>query len=265
MSRRSGRTPHREFLEVLTELTRGPGARPRGSGVGAPRRPAAPPTPGTSAVTPAPAACRIGTAGQRIGGRGWDRPPTPGGTIPVDRLRGGIAEIKPHVARAMAQGLGQLRASRPDGQRFLITYRPIEVGPDGRAAAVCVYAVGFSGVADIPRDVPALRARTWAHLGPVRLPGVIPFPLVVDGGFFGSAVEHHVRERFGTALAGPAGRTVQAGTGGHRPGPDVRYEQAEFYASLARELGDPMLAELARELLRDPARTPSGGGEERRT
>ncbi len=251
---RPGRNPHREFLGELADLTRGPAAGSREVELG--QSPAAAQSAKrAAAVGPeADAECRTGTATQRIGGRPWDKPPTLGATIPIDKLNGGTAEIKPHVSRAMGQGLEQLRKGQPDGQRFLITYRPVGIRPDGRAAAVCVYALGFTNIADVPRDVAALRARTWAHLGRAPLPERIPFPTVVDGGFFGSAVERHVRKRFGTALVRPAGRTVRPGTGGHLPGPDVRYEQAEFYAELARELGDPMLAELAAEMLHGPTR-----------
>jgi hypothetical protein len=167
----------------------------------------------------------------------------------------GYVEIKPHTLSGIRSGLAQLgarleKANLPTG--VLATY----VGTDSRgnplskgvAKYLRVYAVVVNA-----KPKPTLAAYNqpgkWHYLGYTRLEPTMSHPPVDHAPAFGWAVEPVVQERvkLAVALATPQRKWTTAG--GPAPGPDMTYsELADFYRELARELRDPLYAELASEL-----------------
>jgi hypothetical protein len=159
----------------------------------------------------------------------------------------GVAEIKPHSWSGLRAGLKQLARRTSTGPRALITYLPVDRSgktvPAGQAAAVRVFATMYAPSTSL---ADYLAKAQWWDLGSLGLPGMMPFPVVQNGGFFGMAVENGVRNHFTTKVLNPSTRKVAAGTGGHQHGADVQWQElAELYAELARQLRDPAYAEAA--------------------
>ncbi|TQC47383.1 hypothetical protein EEB14_20725 [Rhodococcus sp. WS4] len=189
--------------------------------------------------------------------------PLRGTPIPVGR-GGAIVEIKPHNKSGERSGLDQLYKSKfgnktsrpprkptdPKSAQWLLTYLPVNDSGapvhSGRASAVKIFARRVTWSAENRK---AYRFGLQYVVGTRTLPALIPFPRVDQAGFFGSAVEGHVRAH----LFRKTSRQAVRGTGGSRPGPDARLkarlkELTELYEELARIVPDPLYAEIAAEL-----------------
>jgi len=166
----------------------------------------------------------------------------------------GFAEIKPHTESGVRGGITQIqkRLARSRGYiAYLVTYYAVNERNQpirkGRAKYLHVFA---APVTQASTPAQYRDPKVWRHLGYVEVPQTIPHPPVHQGGAFGWAVEEAVREKFKqmVKLETPHKKWTPA-TGGYQPGADIRWhELAELYAELARELRDPLYAELASEL-----------------
>ncbi|NHU43005.1 hypothetical protein [Rhodococcus sp. A14] len=187
------------------------------------------------------------TVNEEFQTRTWDK--IDGAVQFLQPKMAGIAEIKPHTAAGQRSGLDQLRKYKslhPDRPQWLITYLPInESGSpvrSGRAGAVKIFArsVDWPG-----GGRGAYRLGSLEIVGTKKLPGLIAFPRVDQPGFFGHAVEKHVRAHLFRSI----NRKAVRGTGGAQPGPDVMWKElAALYGELARIVPDPLYAEIAAEL-----------------
>lgn len=161
----------------------------------------------------------------------------------------GYAEIKPHNKKGITEGLQQL-SEHPTDPRVLITYLPL-IGPGkpaidaytGQPTEVRVFATHFKQ--GMTPGKLLKNTQLWWDLGSYKPPGQIRLTLE-NRGLFGAAIEPWVRDLFCCEVLDFSGRKMWTGTGGQRPGADVRWhELADLYAELGRELRDPLYAELA--------------------
>ncbi|WP_433158553.1 hypothetical protein [Kribbella sp. CA-247076] len=167
----------------------------------------------------------------------------------------GFVEIKPHTLSGIRSGLTQLgarlaKANFPTG--VLATY----LGTDsrgnplrkGKATHLRVYGVLVNATPK-PTLAQYNRPGKWHYLGTSTLRDTISHPPVDHAPAFGWAVEPVVQAqvKLGVALSTP--KRLWTLGGGPAAGPDMTYsELAGFYRELARELRDPLYAELASEL-----------------
>lgn len=188
----------------------------------------------------------------------------------------GLAEIKPHKARAIRKGLQQLRdyLQQSEKQRagssalaaawlragvggrepertsvWLVTYVP---SPENSINPKHVRVFAHKLRHDVLRGhaaLPSLDALTLSRreLPMVALPSQIPFPGLNRPDMFGLAVEDLVRQGFATAYGRPGDPKHRQAHG--LQGPDVLWrEMASLYRELAEETGDHYWRELSEEL-----------------
>jgi hypothetical protein len=170
--------------------------------------------------------------------------------------RPGIVEIKPHTETGILKGVANVRRAllaAPNNVGLLVTYYAVDDRDQPKTSGQAAYAHLFAALITTgPNDTPRqyLSANRWRHLGRITVPQTIPHPRVNQISAFGQAIEPAARAKVRDVMrTWIPGITFQRATGGHRPGPDIIWsELAELYAELARELRDPLYAELANEL-----------------
>jgi len=187
-----------------------------------------------------------------------------------------MAEIKPHKAKAIREGLQQLRRylKESDQQRashsklaaawlragigrrepertsvWLLTYLPTpENSLNPRHIRVFAHELKqdmLRGSARLPSLKDLTRARR--ELPKLQLPPKINFPGLDKAAMFGLAVEDVIRKGFGQAYGRPGDPRHRQAHGLH--GPDMLWrETASLYRELAAETGDRYWRELSEEL-----------------
>lgn len=171
--------------------------------------------------------------------------------------KSGIAEIKPHKADRIKEGLYQLqdymRQARPTRETaWLITYLPDPVGtPFPKRLRIFAHQLNTTKLDALrPRDKKSLEDLVIARreLCPVALPASKYFPSITKADWFGHAVEGMVRDEFRAAYGRPGNpRYKQQEQYGR--GPDILWmEVAELVHELAEQTGDAFLHELSTEM-----------------